>query len=186
MSAPRLEVPGTLRIPVAVLVERRPGVTRWAEWSWRAVEVLEGEVPAVPAWTLLREAEGRSLFLAGLAEVVLHPTDTANYRDNLAAAAPGIWVVLREAAAPPGLALHTVTIDPGEAQIYADAGNDLLELLPLPPGLRATAEAFVAAHHVERGFHKRRRDRADPEALARRDRAGPARRDRAGTEEEGG
>jgi hypothetical protein len=33
--------------------------------------------------------------------------------------------------------------------------------------LRAAAEAFVAEHHVERRFHKRRRDRADPEALAR-------------------
>ena len=29
-------------------------------------------------------------------------------------------------------------------------------------------EAFVAEHHVERPFVKRKRDRADPEALARR------------------
>lgn len=164
-----LEVPGTIRIPVAVLAERRPGVTRWADWSWRAVEVLEGAIPDLPPWTLLREAEGRALFLAGRAEVALHPTDTANYRDNLAAPAPAIWVVLRAAeGAPQGLLLHAVTLDPGEAQIYADAGNDLLEALPLPPGLHAAAEAFVAAHHREREVHKRRRDRADPEAMARR------------------
>ena len=31
---------GTVRIPVAVLVERRPGVTRWAEEVWRPVEVV--------------------------------------------------------------------------------------------------------------------------------------------------
>ncbi len=170
-----LEVPGTVRIPVAVLAERRPGVTPWADWTWRAVEVLEGAVPELPPWTLLREAEGRSLFFAGAAEVALHPTDTANYRENLRAEAPRVWVVLREAAAgaeapppPPGLLLQCVTVDAGEAQIYADAGADLLEALPMPPGLRAATEAFVAQHHVERRFLKRRRDRADPEAMARR------------------
>ena len=66
-----LEVPGTVRIPVAVLAERRPGATPWAEWSWRAVEVLE-DAPDLPPWTVLREEAGRTLFLAGRAEVELH------------------------------------------------------------------------------------------------------------------
>ena len=163
----RLEVPGTLRIPVAVLAERRPGATRWAEWSWRAVEVLD-QAPDLPPWTVLREAEGRTLFLAGGAEVSLYPTDTPNYRDNLAAASPRIWVVLRPVETAPGLALHAVTVDAGEAHLYADSGGDLLESLPLPDWLRATIAAFVAEHHVDRDFHKRRRDRADPDALGTR------------------
>ena len=41
----------------------------------------------------------------------------------------------------------------------ADAGAD-----------RGAVAAFVAEHHVERQFFKRKRDRADPEALARRGR----------------
>jgi hypothetical protein len=175
MSAPgpqdRASNPNTLRIPVAVLAERRPGVTKWAEHVWRVVEVLE-EAPPVPAWTVLREDAGRTLFFAGEAEVVMHPTDTMNYKHNLEAAQPLIWVVLRSGDTPSGLVLLTVTVDPGEAHIHADAGNDLLEALPMPPGLRAAAAAFVATHHQERVFHKRKRDRADPESLARR---GPAR-----------
>jgi hypothetical protein len=130
------------------------------------VEVLE-EAPPVPPWTVLREDAGRTLFFAGAAEVALHPTDTGNYRDNLTAASPRVWVVLRPVEATPGFALHLVTVDSGEAETYADSGADLLESLPMPPGLRALTEAFVAEHHVERRFHKRRRDRADPEALAR-------------------
>jgi hypothetical protein len=166
-----LEVPGTIRIPVAVLVERRPGATKWADWTWNAVEVLEEAIPEIPPWTLLREADGRSLFLAGTAEVALHPTDTPSYKANLEQAVPRVWVVLREdLSTPSGLGLHCVTVDAGEAHVYADAGRDLLESLPMPPGLRAAAEAFMARHHVERAFHKRRRDRADPEALARRGR----------------
>jgi hypothetical protein len=163
-----LEVPGTVRIPVAVLAERRPGATPWAEWSWRAVEVLEEAPPDLPPWTVLREEAGRTLFLAGRAEVELHPTDTVNYRDNLQADPPRIWVVLREAEAPPGLRLCVVTVDAGEAHLYADVGTDLLESLPMPAGLRSAVEAFVARHHVERMFHKRRRDRADPDASSPR------------------
>jgi hypothetical protein len=165
--------PNSIRIPVAVLAERRPGVTRWAEHVWRVVEVLE-QVPPVPAWTLLREADGRALFLAGAAEVVLHPTDTTNYRHNLQAAPPLVWAVLRPANTPAGFTLQTVTVDPGEAHIHADTGNDLVEALPMPPGLLAATADFVARHHVERDFYKRKRDRADPEAMARR---GPSERD---------
>ena len=67
-AAAEPEVPGTVRVPVSVLVERRPGTTPWAEWSWRAVEVLE-DAPDLPPWTVLREEAGRTLFLAGRAEV---------------------------------------------------------------------------------------------------------------------
>jgi len=161
-------LPGTRRLPVAVLVERAPSASPWQDWSWRVAEVLEGAVPDLPAWTLLREEAGRSLFLAGRADVTLHPTDTDNLRENLAAEEPRVWVVLRPVAAAPGMALHLVTVDGGEAQLYAEVGGDLLEALPMPPGLRAATEAFVAEHHRERGFSKRRRDRADPEALGRR------------------
>ena len=166
--------PDSLRIPVAVLVERRPGVTKWVEHVWRALEVLE-HAPPVPAWTLLRQEDGRSVFFAGIAEVAMHPTDTSNYKHNLEAAQPLVWVLLRPVEdageGAPGLLLQGVTVDPGEAHLHADVGQDLLEALPMPPGLRATAEEFVARHHRERGFYKRRRDQADPEALARR---GPA------------
>jgi hypothetical protein len=34
--------------------------------------------------------------------------------------------------------------------------------------VRKAVESFVAEHHVEREFVKRKRDRANPEALARR------------------
>jgi hypothetical protein len=162
--------PNSIRIPVAVLAERRPGVTKWADEVWRVVEVLEA-APPVPAWTKLREEAGRSLFFAGEAEVVLHPTDTDNYKHNIEAAQPLVWAVLRPAATSSGFVLQTVTVDPGEAHLHADTGNDLVEALPMPPGLFAATTEFVAKHHQERVFHKRKRDRADPQALARR---GPA------------
>ena len=158
-------IPPELSIPVAILAERRPGVTIWQEHVWRAAAVLE-EAPPVPDWTKLREENGREIFFAGTAEVMLHRTDTPNYKDNLEAAEPLIWVVLREEAS--GMRIQGVTVDPGEAEIYTEGPSNLLEALPMPPGLRVLLAAFVAAHHVERSFHKRKRDRQDTESFGRK------------------
>ena len=40
----------------------------------------------------------------------------------------------------------------------------------MPGPIQETVAAFVTEHHVERPVFKRRRDRADPEALGRRPR----------------
>ena len=165
----RAHNPDSLFIPVSVLVERRPGVTPWAEFAWRAIEVLD-DAPELAPWTVLREEPGRTVFFAGSATVALYPTDTDNYRHNLASAQPLVWVLLRPAETPVGFTLQTVTVDPGEAHLYADVGQDLLESLALPPRLHAVLQDFTARHHRERGFWKRKRDQADPEALAHRSR----------------
>jgi len=161
-----LVIPGSVAIPVSVLVERRRGVTQWQEHVWRPTGV-QVDTLALPDWTPLRDDGDRALFHAGVAEVHLFPTDTLNYKHNLDAAAPRLWVILRTTDAAPGLALHAVTADAGEAHLYTDSGNDLVEALPLPPELHARIADFIAEHHVERAFHKRRRDRQDPESLAR-------------------
>jgi hypothetical protein len=51
----------------------------------------------------------------------------------------------------------------------ATIGADLVEALPMPAPIRSAVAVFVAEHHVEPvAFSKRKRDRVDPEALARR------------------
>jgi hypothetical protein len=41
-------------------------------------------------------------------------------------------------------------------------------MVPMPELIREAVAAFVAEHHVERHFFKRKRDRANTEAMARR------------------
>jgi hypothetical protein len=157
------------RFSVAVLAERRPGVTAWQEQVWRVTGVQE-EIPPLAPWTLLRAEAGREIWFAGGAEISLHRSDTPNYKDNLEAAQPLIWALLRPGDTVSGMALQAVTVDPGEAEVLSESPSDTLEALPMPPGIRAALAAFVAEHHVERAFHKRKRDRADAEALGRRPR----------------
>ena len=48
------------------------------------------------------------------------------------------------------------------------AGNSIVEPVPMPDPIRDVVAAFVALHHVEEEFVKRKRDRANLESLGRR------------------
>lgn len=161
--------PPLATIPVGVLVERSKGITPWTDYLWRPVGVLAG-VPETPAWTKLGGDDERAQFYAGTAAIELHRTETTNYRDNLASGEPLLWVVLRPTESDPPYAVFTVTADPAEGEAMTEAGNDIVESVPMPEAVQDAVAQFIDEHHVERQFSKRKRDRADPEALARRDR----------------
>lgn len=151
-------LPRAVSLPLGVVLRRRPGVTRWARWTWQPVAVHPGEGP--PAWTLLREANGAADFHAGCVPLELHRADVEAYRISLAMNPPSVFVVLREdAAAPHGLAVHAVTASAYEAQDYMDSGEELVEPVAMPDGLVASVQEFVNAHYVETPFVKRQRDR---------------------------
>ena len=161
MSVPPLE-----QIPVGVVVERRKAASPWIDFTWRAVSVLPGEPVAAP-WTQLSAGGDVASFYAGATTIALYRSETAHYRDNLAAT-PSLWVALRPTGVEPPYELVAVTADPAEGEGFTQNGDHLVEAVPMPEAVRAVVEAFVAEHHVERPFVKRKRDRADPEALARR------------------
>jgi hypothetical protein len=160
-------------IPVGVVVERRKAASRWIDHVWRPVAVLAGAPNAEP-WTPIAVEEERATFYAGAAAVGLYRSDTTSYRDNLASGAPALWVALRPTGVEPPYEILAVTADPSEGESFTEAGNDMVEQVPMPDTIRDAVAAFVAEHHVERTFFKRKRDRADPDALARR---GPVRED---------
>jgi hypothetical protein len=159
-------------IPVGVIVERSKAMSRWSDYLWRPSAVLAGE-PGTPPWTKLAEDGDRATFYAGSAQIELHRTETANYRDNLARGAPSLWVVLRPCGSEPPYELCLVTADPAEGEAMTEAGSDIVEQVPMPDAIRDQLAAFVAEHHVEHAFVKRKRDRANPEALGRRPKTMP-------------
>jgi hypothetical protein len=164
--------PPLATIEVGVLVERSKGITPWTDYLWRPVGVLPG-APDTPAWTTLSADGERAQFYAGTATIELHRTETTNYRDNLATGEPLLWVVLRPTDSDPPYAVFTVTADPAEGEAMTEAGNDIVESVPMPDAVQDAVAQFINEHHVERQFFKRKRDRANPEALARRgDRGG--------------
>jgi hypothetical protein len=152
---------------VGVVVERRRAKSTWVDFLWRPVSVFVGTPSAAP-WTPLDTALETALFYAGQAEIELHRTETSNYRDNLASGAPALWVALHPAASGQPYEIIAVTADPAEGEAFTDAGGYLVEAVPMPSEVVEAIVQFLAEHHVERPFVKRRRQPAEP-VLARRE-----------------
>ena len=160
-----------LRISLGVVVERREADSPWTAFVWRGIGVLPDE-PEMKPWTVLHEQDETTLYYAGSATVDLYRSETARYRDNICSGTPSIWIVLSPSEGTWPYALSAVTADPAEGEAFTEAGANLVEAVPMPETVLDAIEQFIAEHHVEREFVKRKQRRADPEVLARRHHGG--------------
>ncbi|MCW5730860.1 MAG: DUF3305 domain-containing protein [Alphaproteobacteria bacterium] len=158
---------GTETRPVGVVVERRKLNSAWQDHAWLPVQILPG-IPQCADWTLLAREGEVDRYYAGAAEIRLFRHETETLRHNLESPSPSLFVILRHAADERGVELLGVTACPGEAQAHADTGDDIVEAVAMPAPILEWVADYVRRHHVEKPRFKRRRDRADPEALANR------------------
>lgn len=138
-------------------MRRTPGVTRWAQYAWRAVAVLPGAADA--DWQLLREEGDAAEFHAATVPLDLHAADAEAYLHGLQSETPSIYVILRDSTDDRPLEVVLATASPYEGQDYADNGDDIVEKVPMPAQLRALIEAFAGDHYVHEDFVKRKRDK---------------------------
>ncbi|KMW56533.1 Molybdopterin-guanine dinucleotide biosynthesis protein MobA [Candidatus Rhodobacter oscarellae] len=145
-------------MPLGIVLRRAPGVTRWQRYSWTASAVLPGAGPA--DWRELRR-EGEAVeYHAATPVLELHGAETEAYLHGLHSETPSIYVILRDGAEGDcPLEVVTVTASPYEAQDYTDSGEEIVEKIPMPPGLRAWIWDFVEAFHQDEAFVKRKRDK---------------------------
>jgi hypothetical protein len=146
----------TETILVSVVLERRVAVSQWADHLWLPVAVLPGD-PAIAHGTKLGSTDTGERFFAGSFHLDLHRTDTPTYRDNLASYAPRIWIAVRAGSGPAMPEIVGVTADPAEGEAYTEAGDDIVEHVPMAPEIAGLLAEFIQAHHVERVFIKRKR-----------------------------
>lgn len=159
------ESPPADRFEVGVIVAKRKLKGAWASHAWLPVAALPA-IPAAAPWTRLGSTPEEETFYAGAYEVSLHPAETSHYRDNLVSGRPSLWIALRHVEGD-AYEVAAVTADPYEGESMAEGIGEVVEAVPMPADVQAKVSAFFEAFHVERTFHKRKRDRADPEALAR-------------------
>lgn len=141
------------------MVERRKPSSPWLDYAWSAVAVLS-EPPATAAWATL--GDGR--FYAGSLTLSLHTSETEHYRTNLTSGEPKLWVVLRPERAEPPIPIVHVTADPFEGEAYSETATEQVDSVPMPTDLAGILAEFIATHHVERPFFKRKRDRPGVDA----------------------
>ena len=156
-----------LHIPVGIVVERRKASSPWADLLWRPVAVLAG-LPNAAAWTPLARDGDSVTYYAGSAEIELYRSEADNYRRNLATGSPSIWVALQATGSEPPYQIAAVTADPAEGEGLTEPGQAIVEAVAMPEAVREAIAAFLAQCPVGEAFIKRKRERADPEAMARR------------------
>jgi hypothetical protein len=155
------------RIPVGVVVERRKAASPWVDLVWRPVAVLPALPDAIP-WTLIAQDGGVVTYYAGPGEIALYRTEADNYRRNLESGAPAVWVVLQAIGGEPPFEIAAITADPAEGEALTEPGQAIVEAVAMPEAVCDAIALFIAEYPVGPLFSKRKRDRADPELLARR------------------
>jgi Protein of unknown function (DUF3305) len=154
-------------ITVGLVIERLAPSNVWGEPIWLPLQVLQG-VPDAPPWTVLAQATDRVRYFAGAFAVKLYSTETAFYRDNLTAEQAKLWVAMQPQGAEPPVEILCVTADPTEGEGYTQTGTNVVEAIAMPDWMAAEIAAFVTAHHVERVFEKRKRDKRPSGFVERR------------------
>jgi len=146
-------------MPVSIVVERRASDNPWRDHTWRPI----GVVPRVSAEAgkLLASGEGFEHFHAGALDLELFRRETEGYLTNLSQNPPVIFVVMRRAEDGGDLEYtpFLATACPYEAMGYSGGGDEIVEGVPMSPEIKAWVGEFVAVHHVDEPFLKRKNRR---------------------------
>jgi hypothetical protein len=146
-------------MPISVVVERRAADNRWSDHSWRPVGVLPRAAPE--RGRLLAEGDGWAQFQSGSLDLELFRGETEGYLTNLSQNPPVVYVVLRRNEEGGTLEFEPflATVCPYEAMGYSAAGDEIIEGVPMPPEIMLWVRDFVARHHVDQPFLKRKNKR---------------------------
>lgn len=147
-------------MPISVVLERRVSNSQWVDHTWEPVGVLP-RVPLAPG-ALMAEGEGFAQFHGGALDLELFRGETEGYLNNLSQTPPVVFVVLRRNEEPGELEFEPflATVCPYEAMGYTENNDDLVvEGVPMSPEVMAWVQEFVAAHHIDAPFQKRKNKR---------------------------
>jgi len=162
MNAPTPGPSGSsVLIQIGVIVSRRQPSNAWSDPVWRARGVML-DIPAGPEWRELARGEGATQYLTTRAQLELFRKETEAYIANIESNDPALFVVLRESETDDApVEVHLVTASPFEAQDYMDSSEETVDRVAMPEAVVEMVEAFIAQHHVEEKFRKRKRDEVD-------------------------
>jgi len=155
-------MPADAVMPISVVVERRTGKGPWIDDLWRPIGVLPSDA-AAERGRLLAEGEGWAQYQGGVLDVELFRGETEGYLTNLSQNPPRVFIVLRRNEDDEGLAFapFLATVCPYEAMGYSEGNDDVVEGVPMPPDVMVWVRDFVAQHHVDVPFKKRKNRRSD-------------------------
>lgn len=147
--------PDARHFPIAVILERRPAVTQWADYVWTAAGITVGRHIDGGEPRLVREDHDTAYFLVGGLEVALHPDECESYYHNMMSESPRAYVVARfsDDDTRPEPFLISMSFD--EAHAYLE-GDDEVYAVDVPAELYKWTEAYVIANYFPEKKKKRK------------------------------
>ncbi len=160
-----------LNIPVAVLLERRWLDNPWQDEEWHACAVVmeagqahddhasQKEGGFVHSWQVAAD-----IIRVPADPIEVHAKEVEGCRVNLESAQPVLWVIIDpegEDGSVMPVQVQRVTASAYEAQEYLDAGDLIVDAVPMPEEIRERLVAFIAAQPDPEPFRKRKNRKAD-------------------------
>jgi hypothetical protein len=146
---------GRQHFPVAVILERRPAVSRWIEHVWKAVGIAVGRHAGGRTPRLIRDEQGVALFLVGGLDVALYVDECESYYYNLVSDNPRAYVLAHATDDGTQPQPFRVSMSFDEAHAYLE-GDDQIYDVDVPPELYRWTEAFVIANYFPEKKRKRK------------------------------
>ena len=144
----------TGQFPVAVILARRPAVSRWADHVWTVAGITVGRQDD-SAPKLVREGQETAFYLTGGLNVALYVDECESYYHNLVSASPRAYVVAHFDDNDPMPRPFLVSMSFDEAHSYLE-GEDEIYATEVPPELYRWTEAFVIANYFPEKRRKRK------------------------------
>lgn len=163
----------TLNIPVAVLLRRRRLDNPWQDEEWHAHAVIMETGRETDGFAAdKKETINASPWVS--ADIIrvpvdpleIHAKEVEGCRVNLESVQPVLWVIIdpeEEGGPASPVQVQRVTASAYEAQEYLDAGDLVVDVVPMPDDIRTCLAAFIAAQPTPEPFKKRKNRKADVE-----------------------
>lgn len=131
-------------LPVAVVMTRRPAVSRWSEPRWMpvAVHVVSGH-QGDAGLPLLRQIDAENCVISG-ASLQLYPDENDGYFENWAAPEPKVFVLWRIENDFPVLVAASASY--GEGTRMLDSG-DQADGVAMPAAVHAWLGVYLRRHY---------------------------------------
>ena len=133
---------------LAVIMERRPARSRWADVVWQPASVLESDEPAGEPRLLVKKGDYEQWLHPGFS-LEIHRDETEGYYMNVSSGSPRVFVLWRMdeegAGGPRGLPLQ-VTASYDEGGRWLDGGNSV-DGVAMPDAIFAWVGDYVEKNY---------------------------------------
>ncbi len=172
-----------MRFPVSVIFQRTTVANRWISERWEPIAVVppavvpsgvasaSADAPRAPTPVKISEDSSGTRWRFDGHAFELHPSEAEGYYLNIVAPQPKAFVMWRPAedgGEPPVLPV-IVTVSYNQAARMLD-GGERVDAVPLPAGILAWMEPFVAEHYKPEPKKRVRRNDPFADGAFRRER----------------